>query len=208
MRTYIWWRCNSWEFTVVKPRHTLGRSEKVSTVWIYSQIVKPVASEMEEEDSQMEIDQEEIDLVSKICTMCKNCALCCLFAPVEVELHSCVLHNRPGLHIFMWKKFLHIEVYQALPQEQNHRVTGQWGPHADGDGERSYWIRTLTMWLTRLQRKANSFVACKTFINYYILWLCSALFIFWWSYCNMHLNVQPMYLCWMCLKWSVSCSST
>lgn len=88
-----------WDFDTVKEAadnfvkwaNKRFKSEEDSTVWIYSICV----SEMEEEDSQMEIDQEEIDLVSK------RCAMCCLFSPAEVELH--LSQNRPGLHIFAHK---------------------------------------------------------------------------------------------------------
>lgn len=85
-------------------------------------LLQLVDSEMDDEDSQMEIDREEIDLVSKHAT-CKNCAVL-LFAPAAAEfVLSCVPHNMLAQEILVYflmhtsgmsKKFLHVQNYQAL----------------------------------------------------------------------------------------------
>lgn len=104
MHTYIWWRCNSWEFTirVVKSRHTLWHCEKVSTEWI-NQTVTACSSEMEEEHSQMEIKnlsgEQNVRLARTV-----HCAAIC---SQQFNLFTHVYHTIGLVYKFSWSSPAH-----------------------------------------------------------------------------------------------------
>ncbi len=56
-------------------------------------LCQPVVSEMEEDGSQMEMEQEEVDLVSKRCATCKNCALCCFLLLQQLSMFTHAYHT-------------------------------------------------------------------------------------------------------------------
>ncbi len=98
-------------------------------------LCQPVVSEMEEDGSQMEMEQQEVDLVSKRCATCKNCALYCFLLLQQLSIFTHAYHT-----IGLAYKFLltlsctqvACERSSSILKEQT--VTGQFGgPHADGD---------------------------------------------------------------------------